>query len=90
MNADFLYLKNMIKKNWCEECDIEECRGCQVKEVIQLIEQLDAYYGETTGAPSGDCRVCKDKKGNNKRVEYFDAANNFREADYCPSCGRRL
>lgn len=90
MNADFLYLKNFVRKNWCEGCDSNECKGCQVKEVIQLTEQLNACYGEVTGAPSEGCRVCKDKKGINKRVEYFDAANNFREADYCPSCGRRL
>lgn len=90
MNKDFLYFKNMVRNYWCVNCDSNECNSCQVKEIIQMIERLDGYYGDAPTTPSEGCRVCKDKKGNSKSVEYFDAANNFRQAEYCPSCGRKI
>lgn len=90
MNRDFLYLKNLVRNNWCEDCDINDCKNCQVKEVIQVVERLDGYYGDATPAQGNEgCHICKDKRGKSKEVLYFDAANNMRAAEYCPNCGRQ-
>ena len=37
------------------------------------------------------CFYCWDSKKNKEKVPlfFFDAANNLRECEYCPKCGRR-
>lgn len=37
------------------------------------------------------CAYCWDAKKNKEKdyLFFFDAANNFRQCDYCPKCGRK-
>lgn len=90
MNRDFLYLYNMIKDSWCAECDINECNGCQVKTMKELVQQLDNYYGDAPAESNEGCHICKDKKGKNKEVFYDSGRGGFPVAKYCPECGRKM
>ena len=90
MNKGFYQLYKNVKYNWCSDCDSGECRNCYVKDILNQIEDLDASLSnETTGIEEG-CFVCQDKKGKTQEVFYFDKANNMRDSNFCPNCGRKI
>lgn len=89
MNKEFYQLYKNVKENWCSDCDSGDCRNCYVKDILKQIEGLDASQNSNIEDAEG-CFVCKDKKGKTKEVFYFDSANNMRDSNYCPNCGRKI
>ena len=89
MNKEFYQLYKNVKYNWCPDCD-GECRSCYVKDILNQIEDLDASLNTTDADSVEGCFVCQDKRGKNQEVFYFDKANNMREANFCPNCGRKI
>ena len=89
MNKEFYQLYKNVKYNWCSNCD-GECHNCYVKDILNQIEDLDASLDTTPMDNVEGCFVCQDKKGKSQDVFYFDKANNMREANFCPNCGRKI
>ena len=89
MNKEFYQLYKNVKYHWCSDCD-GECHYCYVKDILNQIEDLDASLNTTPVDNVEGCFVCQDKKGKSQDVFYFDKANNMREANFCPNCGRKI
>ena len=89
MNKECYQLYKNVKYHWCSNCD-GECHNCYVEDILNQIEDLDASLNTTDADNVEGCFVCQDKKGKFQDVFYFDKANNMREANFCPNCGRKI
>ena len=90
MNKEFYQLYKNVKYNWCSDCEGGVCENCYVQDILTQIEDLDASLNTMAADNTEGCFVCQDKKGKNQDVFYFDKANNMREANFCPHCGRKI
>ena len=76
--------------------DLEEKQNELDEKQRNLLLNIPNIPDETTpiGASDADnvegCFICQDKRGKNQEVFYFDKANNMREANFCPNCGRKI
>ena len=89
MNQDLQFIFQSLDEI-CSNCESPEaCHDCLYAQMRDSANALtDALNGVST-APTG-CHNCRDKKGNKREISYFDVANNFRFATYCPECGAKL
>ena len=89
MNQDLQFIFQSLDEI-CSNCESPNaCSDCLYAKMRDSANALtDALNYFSTG-PTG-CHICRDKKGNKREISYFDVANNFRFATYCPECGAKL
>lgn len=89
MNQDLQFIFQSLDEI-CSNCESPDaCHDCLYAQMRDSANALtDALNGVST--TSTGCHICRDKKGNKREISYFDVANNFRFATYCPECGAKL
>lgn len=86
MDKTIYSLYNWTKNTWCDSCASDECRECAISTMLSNIKSLEI----STQEASSGCDYCMDSRNKqSKELFFFDAANNFRQCDYCPKCGRK-
>lgn len=89
MNPDLQFISHSLDEI-CTNCESPDaCHDCLYSQMRASAEALAGALNGTSTTSTG-CHICQDKKGNKREISYFDAANNFRFATYCPECGAKL
>lgn len=89
MNPDLQFISQSLDEI-CSNCESPgACRDCLYSQMQSSVDALASALSGTQASSTG-CYICRDKKGNKRELSYFDTANNFRLAMFCPECGAKL
>lgn len=93
MNKQAFEIKRFITETCCDNCDVAEvgaCKGCYVKEVLQMIDNL-AQENLVNPEQSNGCPVCRDKRGRKRSFFIMDESNRtITDISFCPVCGSKM
>lgn len=93
MTKEMYSLYSKVKSSFCDDCDASGMcsKQCAALNVLNAIKAADAEIAQQLGeAENQGCQYCTDKKGKTNTIYWDDNRGGYRDATFCPNCGKRL